>query len=276
MNNRTKILMAAVVTTLLTGVFLSNESLANDNGEDRAGGKGLQNVAYQGGQVIKFAEAKIFFEFNAKDLDLGIHMLFDAEPWEEVMVQGPDGLIFAVENAGNLNVIGSTQLFTESAEPPLDEENLEDSINAFLALFPEGRYRFRGTTVEGDTLRGRAELTHDLPAAPELIFPDPEAAMNVADPTNTIIEWRDASGPGDPVIVFYQVVVEFEDQTGRVFKFSVDVLADPEAETQSVTVPVEFFESLEGLQGQFKAEVVAIEEGGNATIWEEEFEVDFQ
>jgi hypothetical protein len=264
MHNRTKVFaVMAMVATLLTGVFLSNQSFANNHDNGTAG------------QVIKFAEARIFFEYNAKDLDLGIHMAFDGEGWKEVEVRGPDGLIFEVENAGNLNVIGSTQLFTESAEPPLDEENLEESINAFLARFPEGQYRFRGTTVEGDRLRGRAELTHDLPAAPELIFPDPEAAMNVADPTATVIEWRDTSEAGDPVIVLYQVVVEFVEESGRVFKFSIDVLPDSEAATQSVMVPVEFFAGLDGLQGEFKAEIVAIEDSGNATIWEEEFEVDF-
>ncbi len=58
------------------------------------------------------------------------------------------------------------------------------------------------------------------------------------------------------------------------FEFFVDVLADPEAETQSVTVPTEFFESLQELEGEFKAEVLAIAGNGNKTISEQEFELE--
>ena len=36
---------------------------------------------------------------------------------------------------------------------------------------------------------------------------------------------------------------------------------------------VEFFDSLEGLEGEFKTEVVAMEAGGNSTITEHEFEL---
>ena len=162
-------------------------------------------------------------------------------------------------------------VFTESAEPPLDEKDLEESIAEFLALFPEGKYKFGGKTVEGDSLAGTAVLTHDLPAAPGLVFPDPEAEENVADPENTVIQWSDTSEEEDPEIVRCQLAVEFEEKrTGRVFEFIVDVLA----ETQSVTVPPEFFESLAGLKGEFKAEVLAIEESGNKTISEQEFELE--
>ena len=58
------------------------------------------------------------------------------------------------------------------------------------------------------------------------------------------------------------------------FEFGVDVLADPGATTQSMRVPSEFFESLEGLEGEFKAEVVAIADDKNATISENEFELE--
>ncbi|MCH8029469.1 MAG: hypothetical protein IH874_06015 [Candidatus Dadabacteria bacterium] len=221
------------------------------------------------GDQIPFADAEVFFEFNATDLDLGIQIFFDAEGWLEVEVSGPNGTIFRVENAGSLMEIGSTELFTESEEPELDEFPIEE----FLALFPEGEYQFSGTTVDGDELVGTAELTHDLPAAP-----------NITSIGNPVIEWCDTSEEGDPAIVRYQVIVEFveldefDEETGRVFEFSVDVLADPEATcsngTQSVTVPPEFFESLEELDGEFKAEVLASEESGNKTISEQEFELE--
>lgn len=228
-----------------------------------------------GGDEVEFAEAEIFFEFNSTDLDLGMHLFFDAEGWENVSVSGPDGTVFSVDNGGGLREIGSTEVFTESAEPPLDEENLAQEMAEFLARFPEGEYEFEGRTIDGDRLVGSAVLSHDLPAAPRLLFPDPEAEENVADPQDAVIEWMDTSEEGDPAIERYQVVAEFEEEdTGSVFEFVVDVRADPEAATQSVTVPVEWFESLEGLAGEFKAEVVAIAADRNATIAEKEFELE--
>ncbi len=226
------------------------------------------------GIEVEFAETAVLLEFNSTDLDLGLHIFFDAEGWERVRVTGPGGNVFSVDNGGSLKEIGSTEDFTESAEPPLDEENLEAEIADFLSRFPAGEYQFEGRTVNGDSLVGTAVLTHGLPASPLLVFPDPESEENVADPENTVIEWMDTSEEGDPVIERFQLVVEFEEEdTERVFEFLLDVQADPDAETQSVTVPEEFFESLEDLEGEYKAEVVAIAADKNATISEHEFEL---
>ncbi|MEW5807656.1 MAG: hypothetical protein AB1756_09970 [Acidobacteriota bacterium] len=218
------------------------------------------SASNQAGQV-KFDQAEIFFEYNSTDLDLGVHIFFDAEGWKDVVVSGPDGTIFHVNNDGSLREIGSTEVFTESEEPPLDEGDLEGSIAAFLALFPEGEYQFSGTTVEGDSLMGKATLTHDLPAPVEL-----DLSMY---PT---ISWSDNSAGGDPEIVGYQVVNELVVKEGgeeRVFEFSVDLPAD----VTEVTVPDEFVELADRFsKGQileYKVEVIAIEESGNKTIVEE-------
>jgi hypothetical protein len=53
-----------------------------------------------------------------------------------------------------------------------------------------------------------------------------------------------------------------------------DGLADLAAETQRVTVPPEFFASLAGRAGEFKAAVLAIEASGHKTILAHEFEVE--
>ncbi len=215
--------------------------------------------------AIRFAETAIFFEFNSTDLDLGIHIFFDAKGWEEVEVTGPDGTIFRVENDGNLKEIGSTEVFTESAEPPLVEypetatdEEIADAVDNFLDRFPEGKYRFEGTTVEGENLRGMAKLSHALPAAVDL---DVSGFPTIA--------WTDTSEAGDPIIVGYQAVFEFEGAGGRVFVFSVDLPFN----TTGVTVPDEVLDALEVLAGESKAEVLAIGANGNKTITEEE--VDF-
>ncbi len=168
------------LVALILGVAALQGCNGNGNGDARA----------QGNQ-IPFADEEIFFEFNATDLDLGIQIFFDAEGWVEVEVSGPDGtMIFKVENNGSLRKIGSTEVFTESAEPPLDEQNLDAAIAAFLAMFPEGVYEFFGTTVGGDELVGAAMLTHDLPTM---------VSLNVDD--FPFIEWM--PGANGPAIVGY-------------------------------------------------------------------------
>jgi hypothetical protein len=222
-----------------------------------------------------FAETAIFFEFNSTDLDLGIHIFFDAEAWEEVEVKDPDGEeFFEVENDGSLNEIGSTEVFTESAEPQLVEDpdtatpvEIAAAIAAFQARFPVGKYKFRGETVEGARLNGWAMLEHALPGAPEIISPAEAESVNADLPF--IVVW--SSGDGDAETVRYEVVVEFEAEDGRVFKFVVQVPASGD-DPQTMTVPHEFFDSLEGIPGEYKAEVLAIAESRNATITEREFE----
>ncbi len=41
--------------------------------------------------VIEFADAAVFFECNATDVDLGMQLFFDAEGWETVQISGPVG-----------------------------------------------------------------------------------------------------------------------------------------------------------------------------------------
>ncbi len=211
---------------------------------------------------VEFDEAEIFFEFNSTDLDLGIQLFFDAEGWKKVDVAGPDGKIFKVNNMGSLKEIGSTEVFTESEEPELDEGNLEAEMQAFMDLFPPGEYEFSGNTIEGDHLVGTADLTHDLPAAASL---DLEGY-----PT---IEWTDNTdtGAGDPGIVGYQVVVELvvEASDERLFEFSIDLPGD----ATEVTVPDDFIDLAESFDEEdieeYKVEIIAEEESGNKTITEE-------
>jgi len=172
-------------------------------------------------------------------------------------VTGPDGRIFNVANDGSLATIGSTELFTESAEPGIDENDLKASIAQFQAMFPEGEYQFGGTTVGGDTLVGTAELSHDLPAAPGVI-------VNIADADNAVVEWSDTSGPGDPEIVLYEVIVELDAVT-----LSMELLPSPDGGPQSLRVPPELFAGVGPLEG--KVEVLAIAENGNKTISEVAF-----
>ena len=115
---------------------------------------------------IPFPEARIFIEYNSTANDLGFHVFLDAEDWKEVEIINPNGrTIFEVEGKGGFGKLGLTELFFEGAEPSLDDFPLED----LLALFPEGKYTFIGTTVEGKTLISKPILTHAVPAGPDCL-----------------------------------------------------------------------------------------------------------
>ena len=226
-------------------------------------------------EVVELDDAEIFFEENDTDGDLGIQFFLDGEAWKRIKIFSPNWRrLIDVKVKGNTRVIGLTELFSESAEPGFDELPRED----FLDLFPPGTYKYLGMTVEGEWLWGEAELTHDFPAAPTIYSPQEDGEL---DPEEAVIEWCSVDGDVDPVR--YQVIVEFaeiieingEEEEGRVFEFSVDILAQEctADEPLSVTVPEEFFESLEELDGEYKVEVLAVEESGNKIITEHEFEL---
>ena len=105
---------------------------------------------------IPFSKAKILFELNATAQDAGIQVLLDGEGWDHVAVLGPDrGPLLELDADGSVGEIGITELFFESAEPSLADLPLD----ALFAMFPEGRYRFAGTTVASvDPRQGRESL----------------------------------------------------------------------------------------------------------------------
>jgi hypothetical protein len=201
--------------------------------------------------VDQFDIAKIFFEYNSTANDLGVHVFLDGEDWRELSISDPRGrTIFEVEGKRGYAELGLTELFFEGAEPSLDEVPLEE----LLDLFPEGRYTFRGVTVDGNRLVSRAMLSHAIPAGPVV-------SAQVRGNT-VIISWDGVTGPpeGFPnrriTIVGYQVIVG---------SFQVTLPAS----ARKVTVPPEFVASLES--GEHDFEVLAIEASGNQTITEGSF-----
>ena len=216
------------------------------------------SVATPSAWAAKLDEADIHIEINDTDGDAGIQIFLDAEGWRKMVVRDPDrNVILHIQGAGSVGFQGITELFLESAEPSFDEQPLGD----FLALFPAGIYRFRGRTTDGRRLRGRAELTHILPAAPILIFP---VGGEEVDPKNAVFMWFLVPDPAGGEIVGYHVVVECEEPD--LVKFEVDV--GPAVD--SITVPPEFL-----VGEECKWEVLATEESGNQTISEDEFEIDW-
>jgi Fibronectin type III domain len=200
---------------------------------------------------IRLADATMIVEVNATDGDAGLQVFLDGEPWRSMRITSPDGrTILAVKATGRLRNFGLTELFSESSEPPFDEFPLR----RFRALFPEGRYSFVGTTVEGERLVGRARLTHDIPHGPEIVSPADGAAVA---PENVVASWKPVTTPAGIRIAGYRAIVTREDPL-RVF--SVDLPAS----VHSVTVPPQFLEA----GTEYKLEVQAIEANGNQTLTE--------
>ncbi len=217
--------------------------------------------------TVPFAEQEIFFEFNSTDLDLGIQIFFDADAWRQVKVTGPGGRIFKVGNGGGLKKVGSTEVFTESAEPELcpdGEEgcDVDQAIADFLAQFPEGTYVFTGKTTDGANLMGEAELSHDLPEPLEIVD---------AEGNYPVVVWNPGVG-GEPV-ASYEVIVEAVaevDGDEETFTQVTQVASD----VTSITTSAEFEAMIDGfLMGgtlvELKIEIIAIGENGNKTITEE-------
>lgn len=208
-------------------------------------------------RAAQFPEARIYIEYNSTDNDLGFHVSLDAENWKTVKIVNPNGrTIFDVAGKGAYQDLGLSELFFEGAEPTLFDFPLED----LLALFPEGKYTFIGTTVDGHSLVSKSTFTHAVPAAPDVIASDttvgPGNTLNICwDPVTE--KATDPAGgifPDEPIVVVaYQVIVD---------PFQVTL---PATDVQMcVTLPPQFVASLD--PGTHGFEVLAIEKGGNQTI----------
>jgi hypothetical protein len=224
--------------------------------ETAAASSNPSSLARAAAKTIRLDEATMIVEVNATDGDAGLQVFLDAEPWNSLTISAPDGrTMLAINGRGRLKNYGLTELFSESSEPPFDEFPLK----RFKRLWPEGRYSFVGTTIEGKRLVGKARLSHDIPDGPQIVSP---AEGAIVAPGNVVAGWNPVSEPSGIDVVGYRAIVEREDPL-RVF--SVDLPAS----VTSVTIPKEFLESAT----EYKLEVQAIEASGNQTLTEVTFSV---
>jgi hypothetical protein len=192
-----------------------------------------------------FDEARIYFEFNSTDNDLGVQVFLDGDAWNRLKISGPrDREILEIRARGTLGRLGLTELFWESDEPSPEE---------VLALFREGEYEFEGRTVDGEELESEATLSHELPPAPVILVP--AAPDDVIDRANAVIRWEAIPG-----IASLEIIVENEAADN-------EMLVPLPAGATSLHLPVEFLDP----ETEYKVEVLAIGENGNKTIAEREF-----
>lgn len=222
-----------------------------------------------------FAEARLFFELNNTDGDLGIHALIDGDPWKRLKIEDPrERTLLDVSVLGRLRRQGLTELFFESAEPSFDELSPEE----FFDRFPEGEYEIEGKTLEGEELESTVELSHVMPGPPSNVMVSGEEAAPSCDDELPVvgepvmIDWDEVEeshpGIGTPgvqvEIELYQLVIEREDP---LLVFSVDLPSD----VTEFEIPAALTESGQ----EIKFEIIARAEGsGNQTAVESCFVVE--
>jgi len=205
-----------------------------------------------------FSKASVVIEVNATDGDAGLHIFADGEKWTRLELDDPKGQkVLDLRATGSVGLQGGTEFFIESAEPSFEVQPLK----AFLARFPEGEYQFKGTTIGNGALRGKATLSHKIPAGPDIVFPAEDALLNARTPLK--VQWKPVSNPFPGTqstikIAGYQVLVVRESPSARVF--SVDL---PPTATK-VTISPEYLQP----KTEYKIEVLAIEASGNKTLSE--------
>ncbi len=192
--------------------------------------------------AVPFADAQLFFELNSTDNDLGLQLFLDSDGWKRVRVLDPArNEIVLMQSEGRLARLGITELRFESAEPSPAE---------VLALFPPGKYRFRGRSVEGEQLASNVTLSHDLLPAPTFSPSDGE----VVDPRDVVVEWN---APGAEQV---ELIIE-QDELGHVLDITLS------GSSKRLRVPPQFLRP--GME--YKIELLSISENGNRTIAESTF-----
>lgn len=223
---------------------------------------------------MPFSVAKVFFQLNDTDGDLGFHAIIDGEPWKSLEIEAPnEQTLLHIKTRSKLRLQGLTELRFESAEPSFDELDPSE----FFSRFPEGVYEVEATTLEGGELENEVFISHVLPAPPENLEVSgvdvPEDCEE--DPVPVIggvvtIRWDAVTsshpelGLSGPVeIVRYEVSVEREEPS------ALTLTADLEPGITEFMVPSELISSGDVI----KFQILATDAGGNETSSESCFEV---
>ena len=211
------------------------------------------------GPSVLLPITKLFIEHNSTNEDTGVHGAFDGLNWQRLCVYDPNGRqVLDVAPKRQLRTLAMSGIFFESREPP----NSEVSIEQIERMFPEGLYSVRGRTLDGMRMTGAATFTHDIPAAPVIIFPQDEGTVSSS---GFAVMWNHVTTDldGDPINrTGYEVIItkDVPNDPNGFSRPTYDVHVIP-SET-SLTVPGEFLEP----GTRYELEVLALEVSGNQTI----------
>lgn len=241
----------------------------------------------------EFDEALARIEINATDGDVGFHALLDADAWRWLRLDDSDGRkIFNAKPFAGLRDQGLTEVFFESSEPlceadPEEPDARVQTLAEFLELYPEGEYVARGRTIDNEKLKSTIDFTYSIPAAPDIgltedmtfsvdnavIMWEPGETLGEHCHDQSLIDDGTIPDPAGVEVVRWEVVVEpAEEDAVEIFRvFTAQVPAGQ----MSITVPAEFLRSyLDMGVATMKFEVGAMEESGNQTFSEGEFEIE--
>jgi hypothetical protein len=236
------------MAALLTLAVASAGGIAATGGGARESAKG---------KPIPYEINNLFIETNATDGDIGLQLLADVDEWNKFTLRDPKGrkLMMKAQTKGRLHGWGLTELFWETAEPEFSEVPL----SKFEKRFPEGKYTFRGRSVDGRKIAGSDRLTHVIPDGPVVTSPTQDEAVNANSLT---VSWEPVTSPAGVEIVGYQVIV-VQEPVER-------VTLNLDAGVTSVSIPAGV---LTPGAPETKVEVLAREKSGNQTITEVPFSV---
>jgi len=132
-----------------------------------------------------FDTADMHVEKNATDDDteIVIEAVGGDDGLCQFRIQAPGGRPMFHFNSVNRSTGGQREFLIESPEP---------SGDAILANYPEGLYRFRGRSCEGERFASTASLSHDLPAATVIASPAADSEVDVSN--GLLIEWSAVPG----------------------------------------------------------------------------------
>ena len=227
------------------------------------------------GPETPFDEARLFFELNDTDGDLGLHALIDGDAWKRLEIDDPkDVRMLDVFVQGRARRQGLTEFFFESAEPPFAELPPQQ----FFRRFPEGVYDISGRTLDGEELDSEVTISHVLPAPPGNIqISGSDAAENCdADPLPSVsepvvISWDpvttshpDLGKSGSVEVDHYTLVLEREEPTLLI------LAVDLPPELTAFEIPSAFI----GLGEAFKFEIQVRATNDNQTVIESCFEIE--
>jgi hypothetical protein len=239
---------AVALAIALAAVFAGAIAAKSGGRTSRATGSeaGLAKAAHK--KPLRFETHDLYIEYNATDGDAGLQLQLDNEPaWNRFRLRDPKGRnLMAIKAKSRLRGFGLGELFFESNEPPFHRF----PFGAFRKRFPEGKYKFRGRTINGRRLVGADRFSHRVPHGPKVTFPTKGAKV---DRNNLTVTWKPVTKPRGIKIVRYIVNM---DQGNRAL--SMDL---PPSAT-SATIPKQFLKP----HSEGGGEVLAREKSGNQTI----------